>query len=137
MFVAYFVFIRSHFWTQGKLTTNCDGSVKHGKWQEPAGTLSVALTAYMLHRSTRHGHFVRAATFASYVLRPEGAFVSGTFGDGHFDAIACCLLNVKAFSRLHASTSSLVPVAISCDPSSCQGHPVPGCVFEQKRKTHI
>ncbi len=45
-FVAYFVFMRSHFRTQGKLTTDCDGSVKHGKWQEPAGTLSVALTAY-------------------------------------------------------------------------------------------
>ena len=31
---------------QGKLTTDCDGSVEHEKWQEPAGTLSVALTAY-------------------------------------------------------------------------------------------
>ncbi len=31
---------------QGKLTTDCNGSVKHGKWQEPVGTLSVALTAY-------------------------------------------------------------------------------------------
>ncbi len=47
-FVAYFVFIRSHFRMQGKLTTDCDGSVKHGKWQEPAGTLSVVLTAYTL-----------------------------------------------------------------------------------------
>ncbi len=33
---------------QGKLTTDCDGSVEHGKWQEPAGTLSMALTAYKI-----------------------------------------------------------------------------------------
>ncbi len=44
--MAHFVFICSHFQMQGKLTTDCDGSVKHGKWQEPVGTLSVALTAY-------------------------------------------------------------------------------------------
>ncbi len=31
---------------QGKLTTDCDGPVRHRKWQEPAGTLSMALTAY-------------------------------------------------------------------------------------------
>ncbi len=31
---------------QGKFTTDCDGSVRHEKWQEPAGTLSMALTAY-------------------------------------------------------------------------------------------
>ncbi len=45
--MAYSVFICSHFRTQGKLATDCDGSVEHRKWQEPAGTLSVALTAYM------------------------------------------------------------------------------------------
>ena len=31
---------------QGKLTTDCDGLVEHEKWQEPAGTLLMALTAY-------------------------------------------------------------------------------------------
>ncbi len=31
---------------QRELATDCDGSVKHEKWQEPAGTLSMALTAY-------------------------------------------------------------------------------------------
>ncbi len=46
-FVAYFIFIRPHFRTQGKLTTDCDGSVEHRKWQEPAGTLLMALTAYI------------------------------------------------------------------------------------------
>ncbi len=46
MFVAHFVFICSHFRMQGKLATDCDGSVKHRKWQEPAGTLLMALTAY-------------------------------------------------------------------------------------------
>ncbi len=34
---------------QGKLTTDCDGSVEHGKWQEPAGTLSMAHTMYSIH----------------------------------------------------------------------------------------
>ncbi len=33
---------------QGKFTTDWDGSVRHEKWQEPAGTLSMALTAYTL-----------------------------------------------------------------------------------------
>ncbi len=47
-FVAYIVFIHSRFWMQGKLATDCDGLVEHGKWQEPEGTLSVALTAYIL-----------------------------------------------------------------------------------------
>ncbi len=37
---AYTVFICSHFRTQGKLTTDCDGSVRHRKWSEPARTLS-------------------------------------------------------------------------------------------------
>ncbi len=31
---------------QGKLTTDCNGPVRHRKWQEPAGTLLMALTAY-------------------------------------------------------------------------------------------
>ncbi len=31
---------------QGKFTTDCDGSVRHRKWQEPAGTPLMALTAY-------------------------------------------------------------------------------------------
>ncbi len=43
---AHIVFICSHFRTQGEFTTDCDGSVRHKKWQEPAGTLSMALTAY-------------------------------------------------------------------------------------------
>ncbi len=37
---------------QGKLTTDCDGSVEHEKWQEPAGTLSMALTAYITNTTT-------------------------------------------------------------------------------------
>ncbi len=36
---------------QGKFTTDCDGSVRHEKWQEPAGTLLVALTAYKTKRT--------------------------------------------------------------------------------------
>ncbi len=43
---AHIIFICSHFRTQGKFTTDCNGSVRHEKWQEPAGTLSMALTAY-------------------------------------------------------------------------------------------
>ncbi len=38
---------------QGKLTTDCDGSVEHEKWQEPAGTLLMALTAYKWQKSRR------------------------------------------------------------------------------------
>ncbi len=41
---------------QGKFATDCDGSVRHEKWQEPAGTLLMALTAY---------------TFLSAVLQPQ------------------------------------------------------------------
>ncbi len=44
--MAHIVFICSHFRTQGTLTTDCDGSARHRKWQEPAGTLLMALTAY-------------------------------------------------------------------------------------------
>ncbi len=36
---AHTVFIRSHFRMQGKLTTDCDGSARHRKWSESAGTL--------------------------------------------------------------------------------------------------
>ncbi len=37
---AHTIFICSHFRTQGRLATDCDGSVRHRKWSEPAGTLS-------------------------------------------------------------------------------------------------
>ncbi len=52
--MAHIVFMRSHFRTQGKFTTDCDGLVRHEKWQEPAGTLSVALTAYNFVLHTCH-----------------------------------------------------------------------------------
>ncbi len=52
--MAHIIFICSHFRMQGKFTTDCDGSVRHEKWQEPAGTLSMALTAYT-HVVTQQG----------------------------------------------------------------------------------
>ena len=33
------LYTRSRFWMQGEFATDCDGSAKHGKWKEPAGTL--------------------------------------------------------------------------------------------------
>ncbi len=53
---AHIVFICSHFQMQGKFTANCDGSVRHEKWQEPAGNLLMALTAYSIKCfHSRHG----------------------------------------------------------------------------------
>ena len=42
------LYTRSRFWMQGEFATDCDGSAKHGKWKEPAGTLLLALIAYMM-----------------------------------------------------------------------------------------
>ena len=44
--MAYFVFIRSHFRTQGKLTTDCDGNTENGRNQRE-------LFQWLLPRTTR------------------------------------------------------------------------------------
>ncbi len=47
---------------QGKLTTDCDGSVEHKKWQEPVGTLLMALTAYTWTQSFMSGKHIQNHT---------------------------------------------------------------------------
>ena len=46
---------------QRELTTNWDGSAKHGKWQEPAGTPSMALSAYIQSKSFVEENFTNLA----------------------------------------------------------------------------
>ncbi len=66
---------------QGKLATDCDGSVEHGKWQEPVGTLSVALAAYTFRvRTARNLSCSCAAIQLVQHIPPRAAAPPGMHG---------------------------------------------------------